>query len=24
VNVLKPNLNTKPFCFYIGMDESVR
>ena len=24
VNVLKPELNTEPFCFYIGMDRAVR
>jgi len=24
LNVLKPNLNTQPFCFYIGLDEAVR
>lgn len=23
-NVLKPELNTEPFCFYIGLDKSVR
>jgi len=24
LNVLKPELNTEPFCFYIGLDQSVR
>jgi Fe-S-cluster-containing dehydrogenase component len=24
VNVLKPELNTEPFCFYIGLDRVVR
>jgi Fe-S-cluster-containing dehydrogenase component len=23
-NVLKPDLNTEPFCFYIGFDRAIR